>query len=475
MVKTMKLKLLLLLILAAANASAADLNYIIERNLSLRAGKDNLAGIKTFSAEAELRAHDYNSIYSLQMKDKNKIRLVMTLDSNRSITTFNSDSAWITDIVTGEATNIVKDKVIATKIKISDQFYIYKNVFIDYKERGYNAELYNTIMLNEDSVYIVKLTTNDKTKDNIYVNIHAPSGLEYEIYYGDDPDNRKTGKQVVLKENHFIENIFIPHIVETAVDGKLLSMKIFKNIKINQPISDSVFLYPKFKITADEIIKKHIAAIGGDKKLKKLKNISIQGIMYGVSADTQEDKDTTQVRYYRMFPGMIRIDMIERQDIQKTFVFGDTTGWYKEPTTNNKPNELIKPLLASLKYFMRTYFVFYDDMLFNYKSYGFKPVLVGEVIENGKKYYDIKVKLETGTEYFYFIDSQTFLISKRLNKTLGSENYFSLLYSDYRDAGGYKMPFAFETQFERTSTKIRVTKAEVNSKLGKELFDAKNN
>jgi hypothetical protein len=97
------------------------------------------------------------------------------------------------------------------------------------------------------------------------------------------------------------------------------------------------------------------------------------------------------------------------------------------------------------------------------------------VIENGKKYYDIKVKLETGTEYFYFIDSQTFLISKRLNKTLGSENYFSLSYSDYKAVGGYKIPHSFETQFERTSTKIKATKAEVNSKLKKELFDAKNN
>lgn len=471
----MKIKLFLLLFIIALNANATDINKIIERNLFLRTGKDNLESIKSLEAEAELRAFDYHTSYRLSAKDKDKIRLEMALDSNRTVTTFNRDSAWITDTYTGEVTKVESGKAAGTKNKIYDQFYIYRSVFIGYKEKGYTAELYNTTVLNEDSVYIVKLKAGSSGKDDIYVYIHAPSGLEYELYYGKDPENKRTGTQVVLKENHNIGNIFLPHIVETAIDSKMQSIKIFKSIKINQPLSDSIFLFPKYKYTAEDIIKKHIKAIGGDKILKKLKNISVQGYMYGMPEGDVNQKDTTFLKYNRMFPGMSRIEMIEDADNHTVFVFGDTSGWHKDQSTGNKPVELIKPLLASLKATIRTYFVFFDDMLLNYKSLGLKPVIVGEVFENGRKYIDIKVKLETGTEYYYFVDAQTFLINKRINKILSSENYFTLSYKDYKDAGGLKLPYSFESSFEKNKTIINVQKVEINSKISKELFDPKNN
>ncbi len=472
--KKMKFTLFSIFLIFTMKASGADVDKIIERNMYLRAGGLKTEGMKTLNAEAEVRAFDYHSFYKLAIKDNDKIRLDMTLDSIMSATTFNKDSAWITDVYTGDVTKIEAGKVSQTKNKILDQFNIYRNVFIDYKKNGYTADLYSTTVLNEDSVYIIKLKPGESGKDDIYINIHAPSGLEYEIYYGSDPEKRVNGTKVVLKDNHSVGNIFLPHVIETMINGKMQSVRIFKSIKINQPISDSLFLFPKFKYKAEDIIKKHIKAIGGDKALKKLKNIAVEGFMYGITADGSGN-DTTRLKYFRMFPGMARIEMLEGKDNHTVFVFGDTSGWHKDPSTGNKPVELIKPLLASLKATIRTYFVFFDDVFVNYKKQASSISISGEVTENGKKYHVIKVKLDSGTEYYYFIDSQTYLITKRMNKILTSENYFTLFYSDYRACGGLKIPYSFESSFEKNKTIINVQKAEVNSKLSKELFELKNN
>ncbi len=472
----MKIKTALMFLIVSYSAFAVDVNQVIERNLVLRGGVERLKTINSLAINAQVSSGNYLSSYNLMMKGDNRIKLSNFIDGEGITTVFNGDSAWVTDEVTGEVVKVTPAKVPSTKKQILSQYGIYRNVFLDYKDSGYTAVLYKTEILKDDSVYVVKLTAPEKSrKEDMYVYIHARTGLEYEIYTGKDPDNKKRGMQTVLRNNHITGNFVIPYSIETAKDGNLVSVVLYKTISINDPLDDSVFLYPSYKYTADDLVEKLKNAMGGEKAMKKLKNMKINALMVGSSAEAPEKKDSTAISYTRSFPEKIRMDMTKSGSQPVVFVIDDSTGWHKDPSTKNRAETLLKPMYNALNATLRSYFVFFDDMLLTCRQKGLKPEFVGEIYENGRKYYDLKVKLENGMEYFFFIDAQTFLINKRMNKTLASENYFTLWYGDYKNTSGLMVPYAFRADFEKAITDIIISKIEINTKIAKDLFNAENN
>ena len=209
--------------------------------------------------------------------------------------------------------------------------------------------------------------------------------------------------------------------------------------------------------TADEIIARHINAIGGKDNLEKIKNVVMEGSLTVNGADITVT--VTQVR-----------NKLVRQDITAMGMNGydfttDKEGWTYMPFQGMQKPEPKTP----------------DDVkegqpdldltgaLYNYAAKGNKVEYLGTDDVEGTSCNKIKVILFTGREETYFLDAKTDMIVKTLQKRKvnGTEMEMSTTVSDYRDVEGVKMPFSITANFGTvTFSSIKVNQV-IDDKLYK--------
>ena len=189
--------------------------------------------------------------------------------------------------------------------------------------------------------------------------------------------------------------------------------------------------------TADEIIARHITAIGGKDNLEKIKNVVMEGSLTVNGADITVI--VTQVN-----------NKLMRQDITAMGMTGydfmtDKEGWTfmpfqgmqkPEPKTPDEIRESQSDLDIT-------------GALYNYAAKGNKvELLVTEEVE-GTSCNKIKVILADTRVQTYFIDAKSDLIVKTLEKRKinGKELELSTVFSDYREVEGIKMPFSISGMY----------------------------
>lgn len=211
--------------------------------------------------------------------------------------------------------------------------------------------------------------------------------------------------------------------------------------------------------SVDEIVNKHIAAMGGRDKLKEMKTSYTEGIMEMQGMEVPLKLWVVNDKAVRM-----ELEVMGNTNIQ---VATRTGGWMQMPImgmTEPKPMDsgMVKVMQPRL------------DMageLFDYKAKGKKVTLEGKETTNGVEAYKLKVTHPDGTEVNLFIDAATYYLDKMQGhvKTNGHEADFVVSFADYKKtSNGYSYPASVVQ--EPGGTKISFTKMEVNSPLDDSLF-----
>jgi hypothetical protein len=191
-----------------------------------------------------------------------------------------------------------------------------------------------------------------------------------------------------------------------------------------------------FAQTADEIVAKHIEAIGGAEKWKAIKTIemnmktSVQGMDVEIKSIVALDK------------GMKSVVSVMGQEIV-TGVDGDT-GWNIRPAmmggtgeAEDMPGSLVK---ESKKQMM------IGGGLLNYKESGSSVELVGKEKLDGAEVYNIKLTNKSGEVTNYYISVTTNFILKSAGKikAQGQETDNEVTYSNFKQVDGLTFPFTRE-------------------------------
>lgn len=189
--------------------------------------------------------------------------------------------------------------------------------------------------------------------------------------------------------------------------------------------------------TVDEIINKHIAAIGGKDKLDKIQNLVMEGNL--TVQGTEVAVTITQVH-----------NKLNRQDITAMGMRGfdmmtDKEGWQYMPFQGmQKPEpksaEEVKEGQTDLDI---------AGPLVDYVSKGHKLELQGKEDVDGVSCYKIKATLSTGKVVTFFIDTSAYLI-KRAKETRnfnGQAVELQTDLADYKEVEGVKMPYSITQQF----------------------------
>ena len=208
--------------------------------------------------------------------------------------------------------------------------------------------------------------------------------------------------------------------------------------------------------TVDEIIDKHVKALGGKENLNKIQNVVMEGSLS--IQGTEIALTLTQVN-----------NKINRQDITAMGMHGfemltDKEGWSYMPFQGmQKPEpktaDEVKVSQSDLDI---------AGPLVDYAAKGHKVELVGKEDVDGTECYKIKAILAGGKELTFFIDPASSMIirTKEKRKMNGQEVELQTDLSDYKEVEGVKMPYSITQQFGT----VLISSIKVNQTIPESVF-----
>src|SRR5713101_7899506 len=215
--------------------------------------------------------------------------------------------------------------------------------------------------------------------------------------------------------------------------------------------------------TAEEIVAKYIKTVGGAEKIQAVKTLRRTGTYNRgggfEAAILEENKRGNMVRQEFSLQGLTAVN-----------AYDGHTGWKIEPWQGKKDPEPLgeeetKQIVEDSDF---------DGPLVNYQQKGNKVEFVGMEPVEGTDAFKLKVTLKNGDIFNYYMDTDYYVPIKINTKRFvrGEEREFETSLGDYKEAGGWYLPYSYETNAKGSpfKQKITVEKVEVNVPIADSRF-----
>jgi hypothetical protein len=235
----------------------------------------------------------------------------------------------------------------------------------------------------------------------------------------------------------------------------------FKSILMKKLLLSLSVLASGFMVSAqsaDEIVDKHIAAIGGKENWNKVNSMVMEGSLNVMGREV--GVKITQVH-----------NKGSRQDISVAGMSGyeittPTGGWVFMPFQGQAkpepiPADAVKEALDDLDL---------HGNLVDYKAKGHSVELLGKEDVEGTECYKLKVNRKNSGEQTIFVDPDSYLIVRAITKrkAMGQEMEMTSNLSDYKEVNGVKVPFSVSQQFGT----VVFSSVKINEPVDEKLFAA---
>ncbi|WP_020596095.1 LolA family protein [Spirosoma panaciterrae] len=210
--------------------------------------------------------------------------------------------------------------------------------------------------------------------------------------------------------------------------------------------------------TVDELVDKHVAALGGMDKLNNVKTLYIERSM-AINGMEIPSKSTIVVgKSMRTETSVMGNSMIQ--------VVDGSTGWMVRPAMmggTGDPEDMPADQLKSSKGQLDPF-----GALVNYKAKENKIELVGKEKVDGKDAYHLKVTTKEGQTVDEFLDATTYLVNKVKMAMNGQTAEIS--FSDYKDKDGIKFANTMEMASPQGALTFSTEKITVNGPVDESIF-----
>ena len=208
--------------------------------------------------------------------------------------------------------------------------------------------------------------------------------------------------------------------------------------------------------TADEVINKHVAKMGGAAKLEALKTVKLEG-----NLNTQGIDVALSFTKKHMVGMRVDLDIMGTSNYQ---IITPIKGWAFMPVMQQtEPQEMEAEQLKNAQGQLDI-----QGSLFNYKQKGYTAEYIGKEKVDGKDAHKIKI-VRDGRDIFYFIDVESNFIVKSASKAniQGQETQVETTFGDYKQTPeGYWFPY-FSTTMQGPVT---FSKIQVNVPVDDKIF-----
>ncbi|ATL46116.1 outer membrane lipoprotein-sorting protein [Chitinophaga caeni] len=216
--------------------------------------------------------------------------------------------------------------------------------------------------------------------------------------------------------------------------------------------------------SVDEIVNRHLAAMGGADKLNSIKSLYIEGNMEIQGMEIPIKQWIIQNKALRL-----EMDVMGTSNIQ---VVKPTTGWMQMPVSNVPDPTDMEP--EQVKTAAKQLDISGD--LTNYAAKGSKVELKGKETLDGVDTYHLVMTDKDGKKQDLFLDAKTYYIVKKVMtaEQQGQEMTIETLISDYRKGDdGFISAHAIEQPL--TGMKMTFSKVNYNVDVDNKLFDKPTN
>ncbi len=225
--------------------------------------------------------------------------------------------------------------------------------------------------------------------------------------------------------------------------------------------------------TVNDVIARHVQAIGGREKVASLKTLTkkgtyvYNGLEFAMVAhharDAKSREEIAGLSHWATKPRP-GITVVRAVDGQKAWMSGHERAM--EPTLLNDEETSDAVLVAD-----------FDGPLLDAAGAGDKFELVGRVTDEGQDLFQIRVTRPSGAIEDVYVSSADYLIRRRdltAKKAEGTRGGFQkpqvIHYDDYRVVGGVRIPFSIQIDELLFSREYRFDSMEANPPLADTLF-----
>ena len=221
--------------------------------------------------------------------------------------------------------------------------------------------------------------------------------------------------------------------------------------------------------TADEVIEKHLAAIGGRAALAKLESRLMVGTF---TVSTPVGELSGPIEIVNVVPNkartVIKLDVSAVGGPGEVVIdqrFDGTAGYAMDSMQGNR--DITGGQLDNMR--NNTF----PTPLFDYKAHGATVELAGKEKVGTRDAFVLVLKPKAGPVNRLFIDAETFMAARvmiKLDTPPMGELEQTSDYSDIRDVDGIKIPFTLKASSSAQSFTITITKVTHNSKVDETQF-----
>jgi len=224
------------------------------------------------------------------------------------------------------------------------------------------------------------------------------------------------------------------------------------------------FALPVSAQTVDEIVTHYLKTVGGMEKIQAVQTLRRTGRFIGgggfEAIVLQENKRGNLVREEFYLQGMTGVN-----------AYDGKIGWKIEPWNGKKDPEALSE--GEMKSILED--SDFDGPLVNYQKKGNKVEFAGMDKFEGTDTFKLKVTIANGDTYIYYLDTDYYVpIKIDTKRTIrGAEREFETALGDYKQVGGWYLPYSIESNVKGSSDKSKVVyeKIEANVAIDDKRFE----
>jgi hypothetical protein len=215
-------------------------------------------------------------------------------------------------------------------------------------------------------------------------------------------------------------------------------------------------------LTADQIVQKHVEAIGGAARLNAIQTL----VVTGKASILGQTEAQLSIRVKR--PNLMRLE-ITFQGRKIVQAFDGAAAWTSNPMIGAEPQQSSEADSRAAQESSD----FIGGTLVDYKSKGNTVELVDKEDLDGTPVYKLKITKKSGSIEYDYLDAKTFLPVKTEGRRtqLGQEILNESKIANYRPVEGVLLPFSLTQLVNgRLAMEISVEKMDANMPLDAAIF-----
>ncbi len=229
-------------------AQAQTVDEIIDKYLAQTGGKDKWMALKSVKTTGKAKAQGMDLPIVMYQKAPNKMKLTISLQGKELVQpAFDGATAWSTNFMTMKPEKMASEDSENMKDEATLQ-----DPFIDYKTKGYKAELDGKETIEGTECHKVKLTRKP-------VKVDGKEEENVTYYFFSVADNvpiltRSTVKkgqakgmvqETSMSDYQEVNGLFMPFTVTQKMNGQAVFSMTAEKIETNVEIDDKSFVFPE--------------------------------------------------------------------------------------------------------------------------------------------------------------------------------------------------------------------------------------